>query len=257
MPGQAGICSLNNGSERDKTALIAKAQSSAFFKWHVNKKFSKCSPASNHRGALSMMDIKLALWSSLIIITMISCTSAENLIFCDSIREKPVNWNSSITLPKFDPEMGTLKKVDLLCTMNLSQEIMVENKDSNPADFNMSISGALVVKLTSSENIFININHSSKGNLSAYDGVMDDSGTSGITSSANIPTEAASKSISNFADFIAGSPGESITIPVAIIIASQMKVPASSSSELATKAGAQVCVSYTYDEKSIKDGGEA
>ncbi|MFZ2470946.1 MAG: choice-of-anchor E domain-containing protein [Methanothrix sp.] len=189
-------------------------------------------------------------------IALIPCASAENLIFCDSIPEKLVDWNSSVTLPKFDPEVGTLKQVDLSCIMNLSQGIELENKNSMPGNFTLSILGALTAKLPSSQNISINVNHSSEGNVSGYDGVMDYKGASGINSSERIPTEAASKRVSTLDDFLAGSPGEGITLPVTVNIASLMKMPGSSRYGITLKAGAQVCLTYTYDAKSIAKGSK-
>jgi hypothetical protein len=167
-----------------------------------------------------------------------------------------VDWNSSVTLPKFNPEIGTLKEVDLLCIMNLSQEIELENKNSKPANFTLSVRGGLNVMLPSSQNLTIIINHSSQGNVSGYDGITDYSGASGIKSSEQIPTEAVSESISNLDDFLASSPGESITLPVVVNIASEMMMSGSSSGGVTMKAGAQVCIKYTYDAKSIEEVGK-
>lgn len=197
-----------------------------------------------------------ALILSILISPCLLSASAMSVDFCDSIPEGLVDWNSSVVLPKFDPEMGILREVELSCIMNLSQEIELENKNSKPGNFTLSISGALKTKSPSSENISININHSTEGNLSGYDGVMDYKGASGINSSERIPTEAVSWSISNIGDFLAGSPGESITFPVTVNITSMMKMPGSSRYGLTLKAGAQVCVSYTYDAKSINEGGK-
>jgi len=203
-----------------------------------------------------IINIKFFCWLFIIMIILVNFAGAENLTFCGSIPMNFPDWESSVTLPKFDPEMGTLKRVDLLCEMNLTQTIMVENEGFAPAEFNISIHGALTAELPSSQNISLNISHISKGNLSGYDGVSDYKGVSGINSSEIIPIKAPIKSMPNIADFLAVSPGERITIPVAVNISSLMGVPASSSSGIAAKAGAQVCIYYTYEAKSTKKGGE-
>ena len=55
-------------------------------------------------------------------------------------------------------------------------------------------------------------------------------------------------SISDLDDFLAGVPGEKITLPVKVNIASETM--SGFSSAVISKAGAEVCVSYTYDVKS-------
>ena len=198
--------------------------------------------------------LKKFLYKTVIFFVFISpcllSASADQMEFCDSIPEDFVDWNSSVSLPKLDPEMGTLKAVDLLCTMNLSQQVMLENRNSQPANFTISLYGTLTAVLPSSESVSVGINHSTEGNLSAYDNVTDYSGASGINSTDRIPVKAASMGISDIGDFLAGVPGEKITLPVKVNIASETKMSGSFSSAVISKAGAEVCVSYTYDAKS-------
>lgn len=193
---------------------------------------------------------------SVLILQLLLLASAERIEYCDSIPEDFVDWNKSVSLPKFDPAMGTLKSVDLLMTTNLSQEIMIENTSTLAGNLTSSLTGALIADLPSSDSVSIDINSSSGANLSAYNGTLDLGGDSGFRSVFQIPTEAASKSISNIEDFLAGAPGESIAIPVRANIVSQTKMPGSSSSQVITKAGAEVCVSYTYDAKAEEGGSQ-
>lgn len=180
--------------------------------------------------------------------------SADQVEFCDSIPEHFAGWNSNVTLPKFDPEMGTLRAVDLFCKLNLSQEMTIENMNSEPANFTLNLSGALRVELPSSDNISISFNQENKGNLSGYDGVMDYAGSSGKKTVSGIPTQAASMSIADISDFLGSSPGESIVLPVSIDVSSRTKTTGTSSSGVLLSAGAKVCVSYTYDVKSGEGG---
>ena len=181
--------------------------------------------------------------------------SADRIEFCDSISEKLVNWESSVTLPKFDPELGTLKSAELFCKPNLSQEITMENMDLLPAKFNISIIGTLTVELPS-QSLSVGFNHSNSGNLSEYDGSEDYSGTSGYSSVMDIPAEARSMSIQDLGDLVAGSAQETIILPVKAAVSFQMEQPIATRANITTLAGAQVCVSYTYDAKSDNEGGE-
>lgn len=200
-------------------------------------------------GVLSEALILFILVSNLLLLA-----SAERVEYFDSIPEDFVDWNKIVSLPKFDPQMGTLTAVDLLLTMNISQEIMVENTNTQSRNFNSSLNGTLTADTPSSDTISININHSSGGDLPAYDGSVDFGGESGFKSVSQIPTETATKSISNIEVFLAKAPGENIAIPVRANIESTTIMPGTSSSGIITKAGAKVCVVYTYDARS-EDGG--
>ena len=199
------------------------------------------------------------LGKTIIFIAVISAwlltASAERVEFCDSIPEDYVGWNSNVTLPKFDPAMGELTAVDISCKMNLSQKITLENTNPLEGNFSMSFSGALTAELPSSQEISIPIDHIRKGNLSGYDGAVDYAGPSGINSTETVPTDAATLSISNLEDFLAGAPGESITLPVRVEISSLIKMPGNSMGGVISKAGAEICVFYTYEANSAEDGG--
>lgn len=84
--------------------------------------------------------------------------SAERIDYCDFIPEMNAGWSSNATLPKFDPEMGTLSAVDLSCEMNLSQELMIENENPEPTNFTLMLSGQLTLSLPSSESLSISFN---------------------------------------------------------------------------------------------------
>jgi hypothetical protein len=195
-----------------------------------------------------------ALIFSVLISLWLLSASADRVEFCDSIPDGFAGWNSNVSLPKFDPQMGTLSGVDLSCEMNLSEETKMENENSEPANFTLTLSGALIVELPSSDNLSISFNHSTQGNLSGYDGVTDYAGPSGNKSIFEIPTEAATKSIADISEFLAKSPGESIVIPVIVQVSSRTKAGGTSSSGVFSRAGAKVCVSYAYDPKSEEGG---
>jgi len=180
--------------------------------------------------------------------------SADQMEFCDSIPDNFAGWNSNVSLPKFDPEMGTLRAVDLSCKMNLSQEAKIENENSEATNYTLVLSGAMIVELPLSDNLTISFNHSTQGNLSGYDGITDFAGTSGSKSISEIPTEAATRSIANISDFLAKSSSESIVLPVIVQVSSRTKAGGTSSSGVFSRAGAKVCVSYTYDLKSEEGG---
>jgi hypothetical protein len=195
-----------------------------------------------------------ALIFSILTWVLLLSASAERIEYCDFIPEDYVDWDSNVSLLKFDPAMGSLKAVDLVLTINLSKEVMIENTNSNSGNFTSNLTGSITALLPSSESVSVSINNIQEGNLSAYDGSADFGGPSGFKSVSQVPTNVAAVSISNIDDFLAGLPGESITIPVRAKISSQTSMPGSSSSGVMTLAGAKVCITYTYDAKAEGDG---
>jgi hypothetical protein len=192
---------------------------------------------------------------TILLSSLLLTASAETISFCDSIPMQLTDWNSSVTLPKFDSEMGTLTGVDLKGLLNLSLGITMENKNPKPANYSVSIFGGFLVELPKSYNLSINVNHITDGELSGYDGNIDNSGPSGLNTSVVIPSEPTSKSYPAIDDFIAVSSGENITLPVNVSMNSLMKVPGNSNSEINLMAGAQVCISYTYEAKNSNESG--
>lgn len=202
--------------------------------------------------------LKEILYKTIILMVFVSpwllSASAERIDYCDSIAEEYAGWSSNVTLPKFDPELGTLRGVDLSCEMNLSQEVMIENQNPAPVNYSLMLTGELRVELPSSDSLSISFNQSTTGNLSGYDGDMDYAGSSGSKSVLQIPTEAASKSIEDISDYLANALNESIVLPVVVDADSQTKTSGRSNSGVFSIAGAKVCVSYTYDAKQEEGG---
>jgi len=190
------------------------------------------------------------LLSSLLLIA-----SAETVSFCDSIPMQLTDWNSRVTLPKFDPEMGTLTGVDLKSESNLSRDISLENMNNNSANFALFLMGGLMVELPNSENISQNVNQSFEGRLSNFDGSKDYSGPSGLNKSEVIAVEPAFKSYFAIDDFKASFAGEKAVLPVMTSFSTLVKSSGSASSRVTLKAGASVCITYTYETKIAKEGG--
>jgi len=191
--------------------------------------------------------IMAILLSSLLLIA-----SAETVNYCDSIPMQMTDWNSSVNLSKFDPEMGTLTGVDLKCISNLSRDISLENMNNNSANFVLSLMGGVVVVLSNSENISLNVNQSFEGRLSGFDGGKDYSGSPSLNKSDIIAVEPAFKSYLAIDDFKASFAGEKAVLPVMTSFSTKVRSSGSASSRVTLKADAGVCVSYTYEPKTQK-----
>jgi hypothetical protein len=201
-----------------------------------------------------MMNIKLALLSSLIMITVISSASAEDLKFCDSVPLQDINWAENFTLPKFDPDMGTLKAVDIAIDVNLSQQVMVENLEKSNSSITTAIEPVLVLILPNTQEIKANVSLASSRDLAPFDGVNDFSGSSGINFTESSSSGTANYKIREVSDFVAASPGEMLLLR-GVLEGSRRTVSSSGVfSNIRIAAGARVCVSYQYDAVAYDKG---
>jgi hypothetical protein len=201
-----------------------------------------------------MMNIKLALLSSLIMITVISSASAEDLKFCDSVLLQDTNWAENFTLPKFDPDMGTLKAVDIAIDVNLSQQVMVENLEKSNSSITTAIEPVLVLILPNTQEIKANVSLASSRDLAPFDGVNDFSGSSGINFTESSSSGTANYKIREVSDFVAASPGEMLLLR-GVLEGSRRTVSSSGVfSNIRIAAGARVCVSYQYDAVAYDKG---
>ena len=192
------------------------------------------------------------LTTAIVLMSLMPIAAAETMSICDSIPIKVTDWNSYITLPKFDPEMGLLTGINLRSEINLSESISLENLNNNPANYSIALTGGLEITLPNSSNLSQNINQSSEGYLGGFDGSNDYSGPSGLNIIKDVPVEPVSESYSELADFIASSSGEKAVLPASASFSSLIKSNGSASSISNLMAGAHVCITYTYEPNATK-----
>lgn len=106
--------------------------------------------------------------------------NADEVSFSDTVPLTQTNWKKTVTLPKFDPSLGTLTSVLLKLTGEVSGTASVESKDPSPtmvtATFTADISlmrpdMSVLMAVLPSEAITLP--------LGSYDGVIDFAGPSG------------------------------------------------------------------------------
>jgi len=191
--------------------------------------------------------LSISMLSLILLTSVLATADAKTETYCGSIPLQSTDWNSSVTLPKFDPALGALNEVNIDCGLNLSEGIYAENLNNNSIKYMANISGGFLLELPGSEKLSIIINRSSNGSLEGFDGNMDYSGPSGINASVSNPSEHANINVTAIEDFVAGEPGENITLPASVFVSSLLSAPGSTSIGISMKAGVDVCVRYSYD----------
>ncbi len=171
-------------------------------------------------------------------------TVAAQQTVCASIALRATDWTDTVSVPKFDPSLGTLIAVAVTVEGAIAQDVKLENKDATAVD--VGVTGGATVTLTPPNNVVIIAlpTYTETYPLAADDGMSDFQPPSGITA----PTKAASDSTteSNYlplSDFI--GPG---TATMGITAEANFAADGAGNllTQVATQAAASMCVAYTY-----------
>lgn len=175
------------------------------------------------------------------------CASAEELSFCDSVPMQDVDWTENITLPKFDPGMGTLNAVDINVDFNLSQSLMIENMRKGNSSVNSTTESMLIIETPDGGAIAANASVTLDKELGPFDGLRDFSGSSGINLTKSISSGTVKYSSANIQDFVASSSGETVRLKGVVHSAPNLIITGTAYSAIQTTAGVRICISYHYD----------
>lgn len=106
--------------------------------------------------------------------------SAALVSYSDSIPYAATDWTDSVSIPRFDPALGTLDSITITLTSRVRGSIRLESQDGAPAIVNTAL--AADIQLLRPDNSILSAGIPVVSNsdfLTAYDGVLDFGGTSG------------------------------------------------------------------------------
>jgi hypothetical protein len=178
--------------------------------------------------------------------------AVQQSCFTGSIPLQTTNWTSSITIPRFDSALGTLQTIDFTLTGDIQGTARAENEDAQPAQINTTFSANLSLTRPDNSLIVVTIPIANfSDNLSAFDGVLDFGGTSGVTHSGIMATNSTSvTSPPPLSDLVLfnGPPGlpGTITLPVIATGSSVATGSGNLTTNFSTQASADALVCYKY-----------
>ncbi|MFI5381692.1 MAG: choice-of-anchor E domain-containing protein, partial [Tepidisphaerales bacterium] len=132
------------------------------------------------------MSSNKTLWTvlaaCLLSIGLAGAAHAGIVTYSDSIPLDATNWNSSVTLPKFDPSLGSLTSIDVTIAGHVEGSAAFESKDAQPATVTMKLQAKLTLQRPDLSTLVVTIPVvNTSDSVTAYDGVLDYAGTSGKT----------------------------------------------------------------------------
>ena len=116
----------------------------------------------------------------LILFGFLEISNADTISFSDSIPMTNTDWVSTVSIPMFDPSLGTLNSITFDLTADIGGTAGFENKDLSAATITMNMAELVTLQRPDSSNIVTSVPIiGTSDNVTAYDGITDYSGTSG------------------------------------------------------------------------------
>jgi hypothetical protein len=161
------------------------------------------------------------------------------------------NWSSSVSVPRFDPALGALQRIDITLSSSIVGSIQVESLDANPTapsiDFlaNVTLTRPDISVIT----VLVPLAHY-QFTLAAFDGTIDFSGPSGVSVMPTASVTNTSTSPPPLADLLlfsgaSGNPG-TIQLPLTAINNTYLFGSGNIAYTSTMQADATVQVCYTF-----------
>ncbi len=177
--------------------------------------------------------------------------------FSDSVPLTTTNWDRTVTLPKFDPALGTLISVSLTLDGRIEGQAAVESSDSSAITITTQFKADITLARPDTSVLAVVIPQvNNTANLQPFDGTLDFNGPSGTTY-PNL-MQSAQQTVTSpppLSDLVLFSGAGNIILPVLARGTSQAIGSGNVTTSFATKAAAIVTVVYLYNPPIIDCNG--
>ncbi len=166
----------------------------------------------------------------------------------DTIPFAITNWSSSVSVPKFNPTLGTLLSIQFTLRGDIRGSARAESLDASPTTVTTQFSANLALTRPDMSTIVVSVPVANfVNNFTAFDGTIDFGGTSGVTHSGISATDSqvvtSPPPVSDLALFTGVG---NIVLPVAAQGSSIATGSGNLITQFNTEASATVTVCYTY-----------
>jgi hypothetical protein len=192
--------------------------------------------------------------AALLVLPLTSASAQiQQVCYTDSLSLLGTDWNRSVTVPKFDPALGTLQSINFMLSGHIEGTARVENTSPvSPCSASLAFQAQITLTRPDLSVIVVTIPIANfNDTLAPFDGTIDFRGPSGMTHSniiANAMNNATSPPpLSDLVLFTgpAGAPG-TITLPVSAVGTSTATGCGNIIQQFMTDASASATVCYNY-----------
>jgi hypothetical protein len=178
--------------------------------------------------------------------------SADQVCHTATISSATTNWNNSLSVPKFDPNLGVLTAIQFTLTGTETGSAEAESLDAQPSTVTLNFQCTLTLTRPDNSVIVIAIPlQTFVDHFTAFDGTIDFRGTSGAThANINVSDTQSANSPPPASDLVlftgpAGNPGM-ISLPITAAGTSNASGAGNLITQFNQAASASLSVCYTY-----------
>ncbi len=178
-------------------------------------------------------------------------TTQGSVTYCGSVPNMRTSWTENITLPKFNPAMGTLLSASVYTFAEMSSQAQLENLDAQAAGYTVVTNGTIQVE-DGEVSMLVELDFVRNTNLAAFDGGADFLGPSAIIFPDLTNNDSQTQAISNLTAYTGAA--ENFDLMVTTDSFSSVIGPANNLRLITTNASAQACVTYEYENTILIPG---
>jgi hypothetical protein len=118
-----------------------------------------------------------------VVVAVCPCISrAASISYTDSVPVQRTNWSSSVTVPQFDPSLGTLDSIEFKLKGTVTGLARFESRDNGPTTVVMMLKAKVTLMRPDLSPLVVVLPLvQTSDNVTAFDGIIDFGGTSGRT----------------------------------------------------------------------------
>lgn len=199
--------------------------------------------------------MKSLLLAACAFVALTTSAQAAVLTYTDSIVSSATDWTSTLSVPKFNPALGTLTNIVFTLTGAVLGNVMVESMSASPATVTSNLAASLTLTRPDSTTLVVSFpTFTATQTFTAYDGGLDFAGTSGITYAAINSSQTASFTTPPPSSDLALFTGSgTITLPISAHGASSVTGSGNLVAGFQTRAAAALQVDYIYDLVAVPE----
>ena len=181
--------------------------------------------------------------------------AADSISYSDSIALTTTNWSDSVSIPLFDPSLGTLTSILFELSGTVQGNVQFESLDAAPSTVTTNLQAQIILQRPDlSQLVAVLPVANNVDNVTAFDGVIDFGGTSG-KSYLNLMSVAGDSTVSPppNSDLALFTGVGSINLPVVAFGQSNASGAGNLVVLFNTQAAADVKVTYNYRPTEVPE----
>ncbi len=170
-----------------------------------------------------------------------------SVTYSDDVSMSPTDWDTTLTIPKFDMPGYELESVIIALAGNVTGLAQCENTGPSDATVRMNLRSEITLQRPDGSVLAVTIPFvSTTDNLTGYDGVTDYAGTSGRTYTNLVADKTETATFTSASDLSLFTGGGNIVLPVLAEGISYASGAGNLQTSFTTEASSSASVTYNY-----------